>query len=91
MNEIKQAVDRRRGANEDLLRKASQHEGAAVFRRFETPDQAQDARDVLVRARGRALDGWALFTRGEILYVVAPDRNGQVPAKWAPFVLGGAA
>lgn len=90
MSEIKQAVDRRRGANEDLLWKASQYEGCAVFRRFKTPSQAQDARDVLVHARGEGLAGWALFTRGEFLYVVAPDRNGKVPEKWAPFALGGA-
>lgn len=77
---------RRYVANEDLIRKARKFFGVAVFRRFATTAKAKDARALLLAARGEELKGWAIFTRGPKLYVVACDRNGVLPGKWGRFV-----
>lgn len=72
--------------NEDLIRKAAATRGVAHFRRFPTPRLAKEARNQLLRARRAELMGWALFSRGGCLYIMAP---GAFPPGWDRHVVKG--
>ena len=77
--------------NEDLLIVARDNPGAAVFRRFPDATRAKDARHQLIRARAGELKGWAVFVRGDRLYLVAPDARGVLAVAWRKFVESGGA